>query len=55
MERLVLMYYHNSDGKVDKLRRKLGPATAAAARLLAERGVSDEGVALPRTVNGTAC
>ena len=32
------------DGKVDRLRRKLGPATAAAARLLAERGVSDEGV-----------
>ena len=43
-EEYWLQHYHNSDGKVDRLRRKLGPATAAAARLLAERGVSDEGV-----------
>ena len=43
-EEYWLQHYHNSDGKADRLRRKLGPATSAAARMLAERGVSDEGV-----------
>lgn len=35
---------HAADGKVDRLRRKLGPASASAARCMTERGVSDQGV-----------
>ena len=34
-EEFWLQHYHASDGKVDRLRRKLGPATAAAATVTA--------------------